>query len=116
MSGALISRLTLPQVIEGLKSLAGSCISPASCGGSYRGAAAIVFASLRRTDLEIETDMAVPKRKVSPSRRNMRRAHDALGTNSYTEDKDTGELRRSHHIDLKTGMYRGRQVLTQAED
>ncbi|MBU2117355.1 MAG: 50S ribosomal protein L32, partial [Alphaproteobacteria bacterium] len=23
--------------------------------------------------------MAVPKRKVSPSRRNMRRAHDALG-------------------------------------
>lgn len=69
-----------------------------------------------RTDLEIETDMAVPKRKVSPSRRNMRRAHDALGTNPYTEDKDTGELRRSHHIDLKTGMYRGRQVLTQVED
>ena len=26
-------------------------------------------------------------------------------------DKDTGELRRPHHIDLKTGMYRGRQVL-----
>ena len=47
--------------------------------------------------------MAVPKRKVSPSRRNMRRAHDALGVNAYTEDKDTGELRRSHHIDLKTG-------------
>ena len=65
---------------------------------------------------EIETDMAVPKRKVSPSRRNMRRAHDALGTNPYTEDKDTGELRRSHHIDLKTGTYRGRQVLTPKED
>ena len=27
--------------------------------------------------------MAVPKRKVSPSRRNKRRAHDALGTNAY---------------------------------
>ena len=80
-------------------------------------AAAIVFRVFyRRTDLEIETDMAVPKRKVSPSRRNMRRAHDALGTNSYTEDKDTGVMRRPHHIDLKTGMYRGRQVLTQAED
>jgi large subunit ribosomal protein L32 len=39
--------------------------------------------------------MAVPKRKVSPSRRNMR---------------------RPHHIDLKTGMYRGRQVLTPKED
>jgi len=55
--------------------------------------------------------MAVPKRKVSPSRRNMRRAHDALGSNFYVEDKDTGELRRPHHIDLKTGMYKGRQVL-----
>ena len=46
----------------------------------------------------------------------MRRAHDALGVNAYTEDKDTGELRRSHHIDLKTGTYRGRQVLTPKED
>ncbi|MBU2117258.1 MAG: 50S ribosomal protein L32 [Alphaproteobacteria bacterium] len=46
----------------------------------------------------------------------MRRAHDALGANPYTEDKDTGELRRSHHIDLKTGTYRGRQVLTPKED
>ncbi|MFT4955357.1 MAG: large subunit ribosomal protein L32 [Brevundimonas sp.] len=63
-----------------------------------------------------ETDMAVPKRKVSPSRRNMRRAHDALGANAYTEDKDTGELKRPHHIDLKTGTYRGRQVLTPKED
>jgi large subunit ribosomal protein L32 len=60
--------------------------------------------------------MAVPKRKTSPSRRGMRRAHDALAPNSYVEDKDTGELRRSHHIDLKTGMYRGRQVLTPKED
>ena len=60
--------------------------------------------------------MAVPKRKVSPSRRNMRRSHHALGTNYYIEDKDTGELRRPHHIDLKTGMYNGRQVLTQKED
>jgi large subunit ribosomal protein L32 len=60
--------------------------------------------------------MAVPKRKTSPSRRGMRRSHDALGANSYIEDKDTGELRRPHHIDLKTGMYRGRQVLTPKED
>ena len=70
----------------------------------------------RRPTKKIETDMAVPKRKVSPSRRNMRRAHDALGTNAYVEDKDTGELKRPHHIDLKTGTYRGRQVLTPKED
>lgn len=60
--------------------------------------------------------MAVPKRKTTPSRRGMRRAHDALSKNSYVEDKDSGELRRPHHIDLKTGMYRGRQVLVQKDD
>ena len=60
--------------------------------------------------------MAVPKRKTSPSRRNMRRAHDALGANSYVEDKDTGELRRPHHIDLKSGTYQGRQVIEVKED
>ena len=56
--------------------------------------------------------MAVPKRKTSPSKRNMRRSHDALSQPVYVEDKNSGELRRPHHIDLKTGMYRGRQVLT----
>jgi large subunit ribosomal protein L32 len=60
--------------------------------------------------------MAVPKRKTSPSRRNMRRSHHALESNAYVEDKDTGELRRPHHIDLKTGMYRGRQVMEVKED
>jgi large subunit ribosomal protein L32 len=55
--------------------------------------------------------MAVPKKKVSPSRRNMRRSHDRLSAATYIEDKDSGELRRPHHIDLKSGKYRGRQVL-----
>ena len=55
--------------------------------------------------------MAVPKRKVSPSRRGMRRSADALKAPTYVEDKDSGELRRPHHIDLKSGMYKGRQVL-----
>ena len=60
--------------------------------------------------------MAVPKRKTSPSRRGMRRSHHALEANAYVEDKDTGELRRPHHLDLKTGMYRGRQVMTVKEE
>jgi large subunit ribosomal protein L32 len=55
--------------------------------------------------------MAVPKRKTSPSRRNMRRSHHAVSPDAYVESKDTGELHRPHHIDLKTGMYKGRQVL-----
>lgn len=55
--------------------------------------------------------MAVPKSKITPSRRGQRRSHDALSSPSYVEDKDSGELRRPHHIDLSTGMYRGRQIL-----
>lgn len=60
--------------------------------------------------------MAVPKRKTSPSRRGMRRAHDALKANAYVEDKESGELRRPHHIDLKTGRYNGKQVIKPKED
>lgn len=56
--------------------------------------------------------MAVPKRKTSKSRRDMRRAHHALDVPTVIEDKVTGEYRRPHHVDLKTGMYRGRQVIT----
>jgi len=41
----------------------------------------------------------------------MRRSADGLVAKAYVEDKDSGELRRPHHIDLKTGMYKGRQVL-----
>lgn len=54
--------------------------------------------------------MAVPKRKVTKSRRGNRRSHDALSKPTYREDQTTGEMVRPHHIDLKTGMYRGRQV------
>ena len=55
--------------------------------------------------------MAVPKKKVSPSRRNMRRSADALSAPTYVEDKKSGELRRPHHIDLKSGEYRGKKIL-----
>lgn len=55
--------------------------------------------------------MAVPKRKTTPSKRGFRRSADALKAAAYVEDKDSGELRRPHHVDLKTGMYRGRQIL-----
>lgn len=60
--------------------------------------------------------MAVPKSKISTSRRGMRRAHDRLKDNTYIEDADSGELRRPHHIDLKTGMYRGKQILEPKDD
>ena len=55
--------------------------------------------------------MAVPKRKTSKSRRNKRRSHHRLPSLNIIEDKKSGEFRLSHHIDLKTGTYNGKQIL-----
>ena len=56
--------------------------------------------------------MAVPKRKQSPSRTSMRRSQTMkFSSKNIVEDKKSGEYRLPHHLDLKTGMYRGRQVL-----
>ncbi|MGZ0187909.1 MAG: 50S ribosomal protein L32 [Alphaproteobacteria bacterium] len=60
--------------------------------------------------------MAVPKKKTSRMRRNMRRSHDSLKAENVIADKESGNMRRSHHIDMETGMYRGRQILTPKED
>ena len=54
--------------------------------------------------------MAVPKRKTSPSRTGKRRSHIKFSPKNVIEDKKTGEFRLSHHVDLKTGIYKGRQV------
>ena len=53
--------------------------------------------------------MAVPKRKVSPSRRGNRRAHDALKLVHISYDKD-GEPHVSHHASPRNGNYDGRSV------
>jgi len=55
--------------------------------------------------------MAVPKRKTSKSRRNMRRSHLRLSPINVVEDKKSGEFRLPHHVDLKTGIYNGKQIL-----
>ena len=56
--------------------------------------------------------MAVPKRKQTPSRTGMRRSKNMkFSIKNVIEDKKSGEYRLSHHLDLKTGMYKGRQVL-----
>ena len=55
--------------------------------------------------------MAVPQRKTTTSKRNMRRSHHRAGTQAFAEDKKSGELRRPHHSELSTGMYRGKQIL-----
>ena len=60
--------------------------------------------------------MAVPKRKTSPMKRGLRRSGHKMLTITVVEDKGTGELHRPHHVDLKTGMYKGREVLKPKQD
>jgi large subunit ribosomal protein L32 len=55
--------------------------------------------------------MAVPKRKTTPSRSGKRRSHIKFSPKNVVEDKKSGEYRLPHHIDPKTGMYKGKQIL-----
>ena len=55
--------------------------------------------------------MAVQKSRVSPSRRGMRRRHDALPTKQLATDKTSGETHLRHHV-TADGFYRGKQVIT----
>ena len=55
--------------------------------------------------------MAVPKRKTSKSKRNKRRSHHRISSINIIEDKKLGEFRLSHHVNLKTGLYNGKQIL-----
>ncbi|MBV9523461.1 MAG: 50S ribosomal protein L32 [Alphaproteobacteria bacterium] len=55
--------------------------------------------------------MAVPKKKVSKSRRNMRRAHHALAPINSVECPNCGESKRPHHLCAACGYYDGREVV-----
>ena len=59
--------------------------------------------------------MAVQQNRKTRSKRDMRRAHDALSAPALTEDATTGEVHRRHHI-TPDGFYRGRQVIKKEED
>ena len=54
--------------------------------------------------------MAVQKSRVSPSRRGMRRAHDALSAKQLATDPTSGETHLRHHL-TADGYYRGKQVI-----
>ena len=55
--------------------------------------------------------MAVPKRKTTKSRSGKRRSHIKISSKNVIEDKKSGEYRLSHHLDQKTGYYKGRLVI-----
>lgn len=55
--------------------------------------------------------MAVPKSKITKSKRNMRRSHDALVAGNPAECANCGELKRPHHVCGACGHYDSREVL-----
>lgn len=57
--------------------------------------------------------MAVQKSRKTPSRRGMRRSHDALKAVQLATDPTSGEIHRRHHV-TKDGYYRGRKVIDTA--
>lgn len=59
--------------------------------------------------------MAVQKNRKTRSKRDMRRAHDALSTATLSVDSTTGETHLRHHI-TPDGYYRGRQVIIKEEE
>ncbi|MBT9383383.1 50S ribosomal protein L32 [Pseudooceanicola sp. CBS1P-1] len=60
--------------------------------------------------------MAVQQNKVSKSRRNNRRAHDALTAANPNECSNCGELKRPHHVCPSCGHYGDREVVAVANE
>jgi len=59
--------------------------------------------------------MAVQKSRKTPSRRDMRRAHDSLKAPTLSIDPTSGELHRRHHL-TAGGYYRGKKMVHRAAD
>jgi large subunit ribosomal protein L32 len=54
---------------------------------------------------------AVPKRKTSKSKRNMRRSHHRLPIPNLSPCPECGEMKKPHHVCPYCGMYKGHQVI-----
>ncbi|MEO7199505.1 MAG: 50S ribosomal protein L32 [Dokdonella sp.] len=54
--------------------------------------------------------MAVAKSRKTPSRRGMRRSHDALTAKQLSTDPTSGEVHLRHHV-TADGYYRGKKVI-----
>lgn len=59
--------------------------------------------------------MAVQKSRKTPSRRGMRRSHDAIKGPTLSIEPTTGEVHVRHHISAD-GYYRGRKVTTGVDE
>ena len=55
--------------------------------------------------------MPNPKRRHSKMRKNSRRAHDFLTTNSLSTCPQCHEKKMPHHVCPRCGFYKGREVI-----
>ena len=55
--------------------------------------------------------MAVPFRKVSKTRKRMRRSHNALEVVGTTKCPNCGEIIKPHRVCKKCGNYKGKNVV-----
>jgi large subunit ribosomal protein L32 len=59
---------------------------------------------------ELGRIMAVPKKRTSKSKRDMRRSHHAVSAGAHQECPNCGETKRPHHVCGSCGYYDGREV------
>jgi len=56
--------------------------------------------------------MAVPKKKTSKSKKNMRRAHDAITAPNISICPQCQEPKQPHRVCANCGTYKGREVIS----
>jgi len=60
--------------------------------------------------------MAVPKRKTSKAKRDKRRSHDALTSQSRSACPNCGGTRQPHRVCPSCGHYKGRMIVETEEE
>ncbi|MEZ4409027.1 MAG: 50S ribosomal protein L32 [Polyangiales bacterium] len=61
--------------------------------------------------------MAVPKRRTSRTKRDMRRAnHDKLSAPAISRCSNCGETKRPHYVCASCGHYDGRAIVEKSSD
>lgn len=60
--------------------------------------------------------MAVPKQRTSKTRRDKRRAHDAITAPNLVPCPHCQEMKLPHRVCPSCGMYKGKQIVEMQED
>jgi large subunit ribosomal protein L32 len=59
---------------------------------------------------------AVPKRRISSTRRAKRRTHDKIANPHLVPCENCGEMKRPHYMCPSCRTYKGRQILPEFEE